>query len=217
MTFVAACQDGIARIWEVPSGTLRFALKGHTAGIVDATFSPDGAQVLTGSDDKTARIWDATTGRSVRELRGHEGAIHGVAWSPNASLVATASLDRTVRVWDGKTGREVWILRGHSAGVEDVAFSADGRWLASISADRTVRVWDLDSGTTVQVFAAGDQSELTHPSVVFAKDRPIIAAGGQYTKFLECTLCVGTQELRRIAETRLTRGFTAEERRQFSL
>ena len=38
-----------------------------------AAFSPDGARIVTASDDRTARVWDAATGQEIAALRGHEG------------------------------------------------------------------------------------------------------------------------------------------------
>ncbi len=37
-----------------------------------ASFSPDGARIVTASGDRTARLWDATTGQEIIALRGHE-------------------------------------------------------------------------------------------------------------------------------------------------
>ena len=35
--------------------------------------TPDGARIVTGSDDNTARIWDAKTGGELAQLKGHTG------------------------------------------------------------------------------------------------------------------------------------------------
>jgi WD40 repeat protein len=37
-----------------------------------AAFSPDGARIVSASDDKTARIWDAASGKEIVILRGHD-------------------------------------------------------------------------------------------------------------------------------------------------
>jgi dipeptidyl aminopeptidase/acylaminoacyl peptidase len=50
--------DHSAIVWDVASGRLVAALKGHTAVVNSAAFSPDGNRVVTASDDKTAKIWD---------------------------------------------------------------------------------------------------------------------------------------------------------------
>jgi WD40 repeat protein len=33
-----------------------------------ASFSPDGARIVTGSYDRTARLWDATTGQEITRI-----------------------------------------------------------------------------------------------------------------------------------------------------
>jgi WD40 repeat protein len=51
---VSASNDGTARVWDGPEGTV---LRGHTDAVVSAAFSPDGTRILTASTDGTARIW----------------------------------------------------------------------------------------------------------------------------------------------------------------
>ena len=43
----------------------RASLKGHTAAVWSAAFSPDGKRIVTASDDKTARLWDAESGKQI--------------------------------------------------------------------------------------------------------------------------------------------------------
>jgi hypothetical protein len=67
--------------------------------VIRATFSADGARVVTASADKTARVWDATTGVALAVLRGHTDQLVGASFSPDGSRVVTASVDRTGRIW----------------------------------------------------------------------------------------------------------------------
>jgi WD40 repeat protein len=68
-------------------------------------WSPDGARIVTGSDDSTARVWESATGKELARLAGHGGDVNNAAWSPlppgddGAVLIVTASADRTARLW----------------------------------------------------------------------------------------------------------------------
>ena len=44
---------------------------------------PDGARVLTASDDHTARLWDAASGQELQVLHGHEDSVLSVVFSPD--------------------------------------------------------------------------------------------------------------------------------------
>jgi WD40 repeat protein len=129
--------DTFLTVWDADTLERRGELPGHTAGIQDVAFGPDG-KVVTASFDGTATVWDLESRRELRTLRGHSGPLLGVAVSPDGALVATASLDGTTKLWDLATGREVLTLFDHDLVVNTVAFSPDGRFLASASGDGTV-------------------------------------------------------------------------------
>jgi hypothetical protein len=74
-----------------------------------ASFSPDGARIVTGSDDATAKVWDARTGTALLDLRGHTGGVMSATFGPDGARIVTGSWDKTAKVWDARTGQE---LRG---------------------------------------------------------------------------------------------------------
>ena len=85
-------------------------LSEHDDGVETAAYSPDGAHIVTASDDSTARIWDARTGRELAVLTGHGDRVNRAAYSPDGTHIVTASDDKTARIWDARTGRELKVL-----------------------------------------------------------------------------------------------------------
>ena len=64
-----------------------------------AAFSPDGARIVTASDDKTARLWDAGTGKELARL-AHEGPVRAAAFSPGAGpLWIITAAENIARLW----------------------------------------------------------------------------------------------------------------------
>jgi WD40 repeat protein len=53
---------------------------------MSVAFSPDGKQVVSGSDDKTVRLWDAVTGAALQTLEGHSSSVFSVAFSPGGNI-----------------------------------------------------------------------------------------------------------------------------------
>jgi WD40 repeat protein len=118
--------------------------------VSSVAFSPDGKQVVSGSQDETVRLWDTVTGAALQTLEGHLGLVISVAFSPDSRQVVSGSDDKTVRLWDATTGAALQTLEGHSGLVTSVAFSLDGRQVMSGSRDETVRLWDAATGAVLQ-------------------------------------------------------------------
>jgi WD40 repeat protein len=79
----------------------------HAWSVYAVAFSPDGALIASGSEDKTVRIWNAETGREQRTLQGHTGRINSVAFSPDGRRIASGGDDGAVFLWDALTGEVV--------------------------------------------------------------------------------------------------------------
>jgi len=83
-------------------------IRGHTAHIYCATFSPDCKYIVSGGHDCAIWIWEAETGNPVLgPLKIHTGHIYCVAFSPDGRRIALGSDDDTVVVWDSETGKVV--------------------------------------------------------------------------------------------------------------
>ncbi|MGM3307996.1 nSTAND1 domain-containing NTPase [Anabaena sp. WFMT] len=115
--------------------------KCHTQPIWSVSFSPDGKQLVTGSDDGTARLWDLQS-NLLQEFKAHQGWVYTV-FSPNGQYLATASSDGTARLWDLE-GKLMAKFKGHEGWIYSLSFSPNGQHLATASADGTARLWDLE-------------------------------------------------------------------------
>jgi WD40 repeat protein len=152
VTVTIRAPDGFGERPEDPDGPLDLhcrllaTLRGHRSEVTCVDFSPDGAQIASGSRDTTLLLWDAKTGKRLKTMQGHRGAVEAVAFSPDGRQLVSASQDRTVRLWDAAAGQPLRVLAGHTDAVWSVAFSPDGTRVASTGKDRSVRVWDVARG-----------------------------------------------------------------------
>src|SRR5258706_240816 len=144
--FTRAIRMRVGNLSSWPEPPLEWA--GHARCVRSASYSPNGASVVTGSDDHTIRIWDAESGVAVGEpLKGHAGGVKSVAYSPDGRHIISGSYDLTIRIWDAKTGAAVGDpLKGRTTSVWSVAYSPDGRHIISGSYDHTIRIWDAKTG-----------------------------------------------------------------------
>ena len=162
-----------------PPGAERLRLVGHQDRVQSASFSPDGARIVTASKDGTARIWDATTGQEILALRGHEGPVSSASFSPDGARVVTTPSDRTARLWDATTGQEILALRGDENSVSSASFSPDGARIVTASTDHTARVWDATTGQEIRALR-GHEGPVSSAS--FSSDGArIVTASTDYT------------------------------------
>ena len=91
------------------------SLKGHRHELQNATFSPDGARVFTGSGnnytpaDWSVRAWDQVTGAELWRWKART-SVFAVAASPDGTLVAAGDTGGRVALLDAATGAERWYV-----------------------------------------------------------------------------------------------------------
>jgi WD40 repeat protein len=133
------CRIGL---FDTTSGKQTAICAGHRTGISSLTFSPDGAWLASGGEDRAACLWDAASGALHATCRGHLSRVRCVAYRPDGTRLLTTSSDETVRQWDAATGNAVDAPYDHHIGeVYRAVYSPDGEWVASTALDRTIRVW----------------------------------------------------------------------------
>jgi WD40 repeat protein len=130
------------------SGKLERTLKGHTSTVVQAVFSPDGKQILSGSDDRTVRLWDLASNKGIHILVGHEGYVKAVAFSADSMRALSGATDATVRLWDLTTGKEMRVFRKHREPLVAVRILGPGSTALSVSRDAEVEVWRAERGAS---------------------------------------------------------------------
>jgi WD40 repeat protein/DNA-binding SARP family transcriptional activator/serine/threonine protein kinase len=154
------------------------------------------------------KIWDWRTGEVEQIL---ETQARYAEFDPAGGLLVTAGyLEGTADVWDVTTGDLLRSLEGHTALISDITFDRAGTRLATSSSDGTVRIWDPATGLQLQVLR-GHVAGVTDSA--FAHD------GSRLVSIDESGLvrvwALDADELMDIASSRLTRGLTDGECRQY--
>jgi WD40 repeat protein len=134
--------NNVAHLWNVADGALLVSYERPANLITSIGFSPDGTQVLTGSDDGAVQIWDRVTAKLVHTFNGDQQPVLGVAFSMDGNRLAGASYDNNVFVWDIPTGKLVYTLPEHSSSVIGVSFT-DRDHVFTVSDDGNLRLWAL--------------------------------------------------------------------------
>ena len=162
-------------LWDIASNSLKNTLIGHTGGVYDIAFSPDGKTLASGSFDKTVCLWDVATGKHKSTIIAHTDYITSVAYSPDGSTFASYGQDGTIILWDTEDFEQRTTITGHISGFPRIAFSPDGETMVSGSGDKTLRLWDTTTGRNIKSFI-GHIGPVT--SVAFSPDGRTIASNG---------------------------------------
>lgn len=97
----AGCSDKDVKVWDVSTGTLKVALKGHEGPVgALAVFHSSSGRILTGSGDATVRAWDLERNRCDCVMEGHSGPVLSLVISSDDRRVYSASSDASIRVWE---------------------------------------------------------------------------------------------------------------------
>ncbi len=89
-------------LWDTGNWQRVGLLDGHSQGVADAVFTPDGSVLASGGDDGLVILWDFYAARILKTLRGHSGPIRDLEWSPGGDFLVSGSTDDTAIVWGSR-------------------------------------------------------------------------------------------------------------------
>lgn len=124
-------------------------LKGHSAQVVDLTFSADDSQLSSSAYDGDTRVWDPINANLVAQFERHNGARFSQdgrwlvleAAGHNVSRLELAN-SLACRVYPLPSGSNFSV----SSTVGDVALSSDSTWLAATDSSLGTTLWHVPTG-----------------------------------------------------------------------
>ena len=114
------------KVWDPLTGKELNSLAGHGNFVGSLSFSPDGRQLASGSQDSTIKIWDLGSGREVGTLKAHSGAVTALEFTADGQFLISASDDGSVRLWQAKSGALQATIVSLNKGLDWLVITPDG-------------------------------------------------------------------------------------------
>src|SRR5262249_40035824 len=102
----------VAGTWLTKSQTWEEAIliDGHTRGVRQAAFSPDGKLLVSVGEDNRVLVWDFKRRMPIATFTDHTDWVLTVAFSPDGKWFATGGKDQRVIIWDAARLQKVTTL-----------------------------------------------------------------------------------------------------------
>jgi len=151
-TLVYIGPDAAIHIWNPVSGQLLHTLSTPPDRAASSlTFSCDGLQLASGSQDGTIRVWNALDWNCIVEFKAHPGCVDCVSFLARGRWLASNGPDDMIKVWDSVRGQLVSRLNKHHGKICGISGSWEDQYLVSGGDDQTVRVWNARTQQQTQL------------------------------------------------------------------
>ncbi|MDX1378871.1 MAG: WD40 repeat domain-containing protein, partial [Anaerolineales bacterium] len=175
--------EAYVNLYQVETGKVLRSYFGHTIGIWQAAFSPDGKTIATASIDGTAAIWDLEVPGVVYKVDlPASGSGSDIAMHPDGQSFFEVGFDGIIRMREIATGQIIRTFNDNAGRWSlSLAVSPDGQYLLSgdyVTAEpfdeQNVYLWDIKTGELMHTF---DQNVGWIFTVAFSPDSQNVVVG----------------------------------------
>lgn len=173
LTLASAIVNDV-QLWEVASGKLSFALRGHRGVVTAMAFTPDGSQLLTSSDDHTVRLWNVSRGSLEHTFERQPDWVSSVAVSRDGQTVAFGGERGNVTLCDLQTYQARRSFPARVATIYALAFSPTDDVLV-VAGESGIALWNSQTG---ELSPELPESQGRFNCLAFTHDGKRLIAGG---------------------------------------
>jgi WD40 repeat protein len=98
MALTGSWGDGLARLWDLNSGSVKLTFFNNRGHIHDVAFGPDGRNVATAHWDMASQLWDAATGKPLGPPVQFTEAAKTLSFSSDGKTLVTGSYNGQVKL-----------------------------------------------------------------------------------------------------------------------
>ena len=185
--------DELARyritVWDIKHDSLFVEFEGSQAAIMSLEFSPDGKQLLSGSDDGIVRVWDMEAQKQGYSIEpGHSLPVTSLAFSPDGHWLVSAATNPYqgsnylgtsrgfVARWNLETGQYEKLLDGADSRTTSIVFSLDGKRLYLGDLEGHLRIWDGETFAPLETLSNSEPIQ----NMQLNSDGSLLAVAGDH-------------------------------------
>eukprot|EP00051_Salpingoeca_urceolata_P021508 m.338930 g.338930 ORF g.338930 m.338930 type:complete len:458 (-) comp19811_c0_seq32:10-1383(-) len=152
----SGADDGVVRLWDVPTGQEKSTLRGHEDYVRCGSASVASPHLfVTGAYDHTIKLWDSRMEEPVHSVN-HGFPVESVLFFASGGAFVAAGGNQ-VKVYDIMRGcRVIHAMSNHQKTVTSLCFDGRQTRLLSGSLDRQVKVYDITTYNVVHSFKYTD-------------------------------------------------------------
>ena len=181
-TLIALDESGIIRLWDVPTGKLKFALSLRPHLVSAVALSQEGQILATGGIDGTVRLWQTVTGALLEVLPAQPADINRLDFTPSGELLSFTITEQNAYTWNIRSSTMVaeFPLPDSLPAIVDVSFDSTRDRIIGAGRDGTLHFWNIQTGDKEPVW----QGPFTDGNEIFSPDGSHFAALDQATSQL---------------------------------